>query len=86
MTTKEKKINLGRLTRLQKVFSVIYRATSLISISDFGVHIQGLNNLRDLIPTGYELTTVQRGTKEFPYESHFDFDGVRFYAIHKEAK
>ena len=84
MTTTEKKLNLGRLVRLQKMFSEIYRATSLISINASGVHIQGLNNLRDLAPAGSELVTKFRDKTEWPYETSFDYTGVKFYAIHKD--
>ncbi len=85
MTTTEGKLNLGRLVRLQKMFSEIYRATSLISIGDSGVHIQGLNNLRDLVPLGCELITKQNGMKEYPYETSFIYAGVNFYVIHKDS-
>ena len=85
MTTTEKKLNLGRLVRLQKMFSKIYRTTSLCSINDWGVHINNLDSLRDLAPAGSELATEFReGEIEWPYETSFDYVGVKFYAIHKE--
>jgi len=79
-----KKLNIKTLVRMQKKFTTIYNSTSLCGISDVGVHIGGLDDLRDLAPTGCVLTTEQRGDADYPYETYFVFDGVRFYAIHKE--
>ena len=82
MTTK-KKLNLDRLVKLQKEFSALYRATSLCSLNDWGVHINKLDDLRDLAPAGSELATEFRGGEtKWPYETSFDYAGVKFFAIH----
>jgi len=81
-----KKLNIKTLVRMQKEFATLYCAMPLCSIRDMGVHICGLNNLRDLAPTGCILTTEQRGDVDYPYETYFFYDGVRFFAIHKEDK
>lgn len=75
---KKKKLNLNRLVRLQKEFSKIYRATSLCSINDFGVHIHELDDLRDLAPVDCRLVTEERDETEYPYETYFVYAGVRF--------
>ena len=77
-----KKLNIKTLVRLQKQFAAIYYVAPLCGISATGVHILGLNNLRDLAPTGCELITEPRDEAEYPYETHFMYADVRFYAIH----
>ena len=80
MTTK---LNLNTLVRLQKEFAEIYRTSALCSINDYGVHVHGVDNLRSLAPADCELVTKWRGEIEYPYETWFVYDGVKFYAIRR---
>jgi hypothetical protein len=81
-----KKLSIKTLVRMQKKFTTIYNSTSLCGISDVGVHIGGLDDLRNLAPTDCTLITETRGERVYPYETYFVFDGVRFYAIHEKEE